>query len=251
MSFACGGWLQFYLFGVAKALQSRNLDKGVKYCGCSAGALTAVGLVVGGEFDDAIKFCKEYCVPNAYKDLTGLFRLTEFAGKCIELTILPNYKGIPPDVLQVATTRLPFLTSERVTKHDSKEELVSTLLASCAAFPFSPLVRRNGGWYVDGGLSDFQPVVDEETITVSPFYFSDCDIKPSRYVPLWWTLMPPKCDDTIDWIYNLGYEDCLAYIAARGIPTSSSNGLDSPLATAKFPKTAHPFDRPRKVRFVP
>ena len=37
MSFACGGWLQFYMFGVAKALQVKGLEKGVTYCGCSAG----------------------------------------------------------------------------------------------------------------------------------------------------------------------------------------------------------------------
>jgi hypothetical protein len=41
MSFACGGWLQFYLYGVGRALQARGLDypNEVTYCGCSAGAL--------------------------------------------------------------------------------------------------------------------------------------------------------------------------------------------------------------------
>ncbi len=42
VSFACGGWLQFYLYGVARALQARGLDSpDVQYCGCSAGALAA------------------------------------------------------------------------------------------------------------------------------------------------------------------------------------------------------------------
>jgi hypothetical protein len=217
----------------------------VKYCGCSAGALAAVGLVVGGEFDEAIRFCKDYCVPNAYKDIYGLFRLTEFAGKCIELSILPRMKAMPPDgMLQVATTRLPFFTSERATVHKSAEELVKTLLSSCAAFPFSPLVWREGAWYVDGGFSDFQPIVDEDTITVSPFYFSDCDIKPSRYVPLWWTLMPPTCNDTIDWIYNLGYEDCMAFIAEKGIDAA---GHAADFAAVPNKKKAHPYDKPNKV----
>ena len=34
MSFACGGWLMFYMFGVAKAIQAQGLDKNVTYCGC-------------------------------------------------------------------------------------------------------------------------------------------------------------------------------------------------------------------------
>lgn len=49
ISFACGGWLQFYLYGVSRALQAQGLDDpNVTYCGCSAGALAAVGLVCDG-----------------------------------------------------------------------------------------------------------------------------------------------------------------------------------------------------------
>ena len=66
VSFACGGWLQFYMFGVAKALQESGLDypSKVTYCGCSAGALAAVGLALEGDFDSAVTFCKEKCVPE-------------------------------------------------------------------------------------------------------------------------------------------------------------------------------------------
>lgn len=66
VSFACGGWLQFYMFGVAKALQASGLDcpSSVTYCGCSAGALAAVGLTLEGDFDSAIEFCKKECIPE-------------------------------------------------------------------------------------------------------------------------------------------------------------------------------------------
>ncbi len=43
------GWLQFYLYGVARAIQAQGLDDpNVSYLGCSAGALAAVGLVLDG-----------------------------------------------------------------------------------------------------------------------------------------------------------------------------------------------------------
>ena len=66
VSFACGGWLQFYMFGVAKALQASGHDypTTVTYCGCSAGALAAVGLSLEGNFDAAVQFCKDKCVPE-------------------------------------------------------------------------------------------------------------------------------------------------------------------------------------------
>jgi hypothetical protein len=117
-----------------------------------------------------------------------------------------------------------------------------TILASCAAFPLSPIVYRNNGWYIDGGLSDFQPMIDDDTITVSPFYFSDCDIKPSRYVPVWWSFFPPKDKPTVEWLYKLGWEDCMAYIRSRGIP------IDHLAQTQD--RESHPYDTPRKIRYV-
>lgn len=245
MSFACGGWLMFYLFGVAKALQECKLDKGVKYAGCSAGSIAATGLVLGGEFDYAIKYCNETCLPLAYGRYDGLFQLSEYVSGCMRLYLLDKFrKPFPVGQLQIAVTRLPFFKKERIVYHESKEELLKAVLASCAAFPFSSLIKKSGNWYIDGGYSDFQPVVDEDTITVSPFYFSDCDIKPSRYVPLWWTFMPPSSKDTVDWLYRLGYEDCLKYIRSRGIP------LNPKTIQKIYNRGAHPYDKPRTVRYI-
>lgn len=245
MSFACGGWLQFYLFGVARAVQSRGLDKDVVYCGCSAGALAAAGLILDGDFDSAIQFCKKECVPEAYGKLLGLFQLSKYVGECIDDNVIPNYKSIPPGTLNVAITKLPFFTAERVSTFDSEDDLKTVLLASCAAFPFAGLVYRKGSWYIDGGLSDFQPVLEgEHTLTVSPFYFSDCDIKPSRYVPPWWAFLPPRSTDTIDWLYNLGWQDGMQYFDKIGIPASTPTSRKHLQAVDK---SWHPYDIPRRV----
>jgi hypothetical protein len=220
MSFACGGWLQFYLFGVAKAIQACKMDKGVRYYGCSAGALTAAGLATGGEFDDAVQFCLDYCIPKAYSDRSGLFKLNHYVTKCIEKTVFPIYEGLAPGALNVAVTRLPFCRGETVSTFKSKEDLMVALLCSSAAFPLAPIVNHEGKWYIDGGLSNFQPVENDETITVSPFYFSHCDIKPSRYVPAWWAVLPPRSHDTVEWLYNLGFVDGVNYVKSRGIPVN-------------------------------
>lgn len=240
MSFACGGWLQFYMFGVAKALQVAQYDKGVRYYGCSAGALTAVGLVVGGDYDDAIQFCKDYCVPQAYSDVSGLFQLSEYVTKCLELQLNNRFKGLPENSLNIAVTRLPFLQAERISKVDNQAELIEYLLASSAAFPFAPIRKVRDHWYIDGGLSDFQPIEDENTITVSPFYFTECDIKPSRYVPLWWTFLPPHSKHTIDWLYQLGMVDCVNYLKQRGLPLNPEVEM--------LLKRHHALNHPYKVK---
>lgn len=83
VSFACGGWLQFYMFGVAKALQVSGLDfpSSVTYCGCSAGALAAVGLALEGDFDAAVKFCKDECVPEVRAALKSFAPIYLFSNK--------------------------------------------------------------------------------------------------------------------------------------------------------------------------
>ena len=209
--------------------------------------MTACGLVLNGDFDDAVQFCKDEVIPRAYGGYTGLFRLNEYVSECLGIYLMDKYEAIKPGVLQIAVSKLPYFKPTRVTTHASKKDLLQTLLASCAAFPFSPLIqRKDGHWYIDGGLSDFQPIIDQDTITVSPFYFSDCDIKPSRYVPLWWTFLPPTSSDTIDWLYALGWEDCMTYIKAKGIPDTPKAGqINSPVINSK---NKHDYDVPRRVR---
>lgn len=166
-----------------------------------------------GDFDLAIELCKNEFVPKAYSSPVGIFHLGEFASDCMDKTCnLHRWQELKPGDLHVAITNLPFFNAEKATEFQSQDDLKSCLLASASAWPFAALVHRRGIWCVDGGLSDFQPVVDEDTITVSPFYFSDADIKPSRYVPLWWSFIPPRSEDTIDWLYSLGYEDCVTYL---------------------------------------
>jgi hypothetical protein len=79
--------------------------------------------------------------------------------------------------LHVAVTALPDFRAVRVSDFASKDDLISALLASAAAFPMAPPVRRMGKWLIDGGISDFQPVIDEAaTVTVNPFYFSQVGV---------------------------------------------------------------------------
>lgn len=243
MSFACGAWLQFYLFGVGKALIDSGYQKDVRYLGCSAGALTACGVVLEGNFDDAIQFCKDYCVPRAYQDFSGLFQLSDYVSRCLQLHMLDKFdKEKLKKQLSVSVTRLPYFLPEKVSNFDDKAELVSYLLASSAAFPFADLKKIKGNWYIDGGLSDFLPIEDENTITVSPFYFSESDIKPSRYVPLWWTFMPPRSKETIDWLYQLGINDCLKYLEARGLPLDEEK-----IKHLRKAQESHPYNKRRQV----
>lgn len=245
MSFSCGGWLQFYLFGVARAFQAAGLDKNIQIAGCSAGALAAAGLAYEGDFDAAVNYCKQECIPQAYDRVSGFFRLHKYVQWSLDKVLLPKWKPLPNGRLQVSVTKFPSLEPIRVTEHKSVEDLRSTLLSSAAAYPLSPIQdHKRFGLCIDGGLSDFQPLIDENTITISPFYFSDCDIRPSRYVPPWWALVPPRDEDTVDWQYDLGFQDAMRFIREREI--AASPHARSHLAEP-YLKNKHPFDTPRRI----
>lgn len=132
------------------------------------------------------EYCKEVCIPRCRGTLLGPFRLAEYVRGCLEDSAGLEHWHKANGRLHVAVTALPSFKSMRVSSYESKEDLITALMASAAAVPFAPPVRsRHGQWMIDGGIADFQPMLDEGTVTISPLYWSRADIKPSRYVPAW------------------------------------------------------------------
>mmetsp|Transcript_4307 Transcript_4307/g.12809 ORF Transcript_4307/g.12809 Transcript_4307/m.12809 type:complete len:534 (-) Transcript_4307:30-1631(-) len=119
--------------------------------------------------------------------------------------------------IAVSVTTLPRLRNRRYMAFESDEHLKQVLLASCTMSPLAGWPFLLDGHFVfDGGLTDFQPVLDSGTVTVSPFYCSSADIRPSRYVPIHWALYPPQRDD-FEWVYHLGYDDACSWLQ-RNVP---------------------------------
>ncbi|CAI5743429.1 unnamed protein product [Hyaloperonospora brassicae] len=208
-----------YLFGVAKALQEFELEKTARLIGCSAGALTATGLALHCDFDAICAHVLQSVVPRAHASVAGYFRVRSYLRETLQRHgQLQDFAQLnASQQVTVVYTSLSSLTSRRTTTFESAEHLQETLLASCCA----PLIaglpfKLNGEWALDGGLLDFQPVLDDQTVTISPFYCVGADIKPSVYVPMWWALFPPGERD-IKWLFDLGYEDGLSWIVKQGL----------------------------------
>jgi len=249
-SFACGGWLQFYLFGVADCFKNHNLNVNCQAIGCSAGSLAAAGITVGGDFRKVLEFCKSTLIPECRRDIQGPFKISQYVSRCLDVAAdLANFEN-GNDKLIVQTTSVPSFKSVRVSKFQSIEDLKKTLMASCAAFPLSPLVRRmDGKLYVDGGLSDFQPILSKKTITVNPFYFWNADIKPSRYVPCNWAVLPPKDPSTVDWLFDLGYKDCLDWMSKNGYSCPHHSSDHNHNCSMRLKRAPHKYDNHQKSSF--
>ncbi|DAZ94136.1 TPA: hypothetical protein N0F65_010380 [Lagenidium giganteum] len=219
-SFSCGGWLKMYLFGVAKALQEHELDKGARLIGCSAGSLAATGLAIGCNFDDIRDFVLQNAVTKAHASWHGPFNCRQYLTDTVNATgQLHRFEELNTDPARLAIvyTSLSSWATRRITTFDSPDHVMKCLMASCCATPIVGMpFKLKGEWVMDGGVLDFQPVFDENTITVNPFYCARADITPSRYVPMWWAVYPPSQRD-VEWLFDLGYEDGLNWIVKSGL----------------------------------
>eukprot|EP00808_Paulinella_micropora_P011479 g42093.t1 len=214
-SFACAGWLQAYLFGVAKCLQVHDYDINASFVGSSAGALAACGLVLQVDFDRIMEWVVNEAIEECHSSVSGAFKLRKYVTGCLAyMNVLHRYEEANGR-LQVHITELPRVRGRRVQHFDSEASLHTALLASCTATPLAGLpFLRQGTLVMDGGVTDFQPMLGPNSITVNPFYFTKADIKPSRYVPVWWSVYPPGRDNYM-WLYRLGYCDALDWMDSR------------------------------------
>lgn len=87
-------------------------------------------------------------------------------------------KFLPPDAhkrvngrLHVSLTRSCDGKNIIVSQFDSREDLLQALLCACFIPGFSGILppKFQGVRYMDGAFSDNLPVLDENTVTVSPF----------------------------------------------------------------------------------
>ncbi|KDO23754.1 hypothetical protein SPRG_10531 [Saprolegnia parasitica CBS 223.65] len=220
-SFACSGWLKTYHFGVAKALQDLGLHRDATVLGSSGGSLAALGLALDGDFDAMVHGVVNDFVPLARASLAGACNVRAYLREAVRR--YGNFERITElnetQKCIVVYSSISKWRSRRVSTFSDAEHGVSAVLASCCATPIAGFpFHLNGEWVFDGGIFDFQPVVDETTVTVSPFYCTQADIKPSQYVPMWWAVYPPA-PESIQWLYELGKADAYAWAKKKGFTT--------------------------------
>jgi len=233
-SFACGGWLQNYLYGVAKCLQDCGLDDQIACCaGTSAGALTAAGLVLNADFDAIMESVITDYIAECHGTWQGPYQVKKYMHDClakhgnahdfkkangklqINITALPDPLKMQPNIRRICKQQF-----------DSEQELLTSLLASSCATPLAGLPMRLDKEHgdlaqtlvMDGGLAAFQPNVYTKnaaskgvTVNVNPLWFSGADIKPSIYIPVWWLIYPPS-PKIYRATYDLGYADAIGWL---------------------------------------
>ncbi|XP_025409305.1 patatin-like phospholipase domain-containing protein 2 isoform X6 [Sipha flava] len=175
VSFSGCGFLGIYHTGVASCLKTYApylLEN--KLCGSSAGAIAACCLICDVPLELMTSHMLDI-VKEARSKTLGPFSPSMNISEQLYARL---NKDLPDDVhnrvsgkLFVSLTRVPGGKNVIKSEFSSKEEVLQTLLASAFIPVFSgfipPLIGKYR--YMDGGFTDNLPILDKNTITISPF----------------------------------------------------------------------------------
>ncbi|XP_067655192.1 1-acylglycerol-3-phosphate O-acyltransferase Pnpla3-like [Haliotis asinina] len=184
-SFSGCGFLGIYHIGVASCLREHapHFFHEGKLLGASAGAITACCFLCGTCLGECTSFTLRLATKARSRSLGPLhpsFAIDRILRDALWEVLPDNAHEIVSGRLFVSLTRVSDKKCVIVSEFDSKEELIQALLCSAFVPFYSGLIppKFRGVRYVDGGLSDNLPILDEDTITVSPFS-GESDICPS------------------------------------------------------------------------
>lgn len=170
-SFSGCAWLVAYHFGVGHVLQRRTDPARHVYLGASSGSIAALVLAAGVDCDEAFARLLTLARSSAQRRLGPAGRMSDFVRSSLEAMIPEKAHESLFGRLHVSITELPRLRNRRLPAAPfvSRKELINAILASCyIPFYYERPVLVGARPCIDGGLSDNQPVLNANTITVSP-----------------------------------------------------------------------------------
>lgn len=176
LSFCGCGFLGIYHVGVATAfLEYAPQLSSHKISGSSAGALVAVAHICGNlQLAYAITDFLSVAI-DARSRVLGPFHpsfdVNSNVREALERGLPENVHEMAKNRLHVSLTRVYDGQNVIVSQFDSKEDVIQALLCSCFIPFWTGLVapKFKGVSYIDGGFSDNLLILDDKTITVSPF----------------------------------------------------------------------------------
>lgn len=175
LSFAGCGFLGIYHVGVASCFKEYAPHLYAdRICGASAGALVACALITGCCLGECTSFTLKLALQarsRALGPLSPSFELVKNLRQALDKFLPENAHEIANGRLFISLTRLSDKQNVLVSRFSDKNDLIDALICSSFVPLYSGIwpPKYRGVRYVDGALSDNIPLLDKNTITVSPF----------------------------------------------------------------------------------
>ncbi|GFS68541.1 patanin-like phospholipase domain-containing protein atgl-1 [Trichonephila clavipes] len=244
LSFAGCGFLGIYHVGVASCFRQYAPHVLVsKIAGASVGSVAAAALICDVSLGQTTTDILSVAVKARSQTLGPLsprFDLNAILRERIENALPENAHILCSGRLFISVTRWSDKKNVILSQFSSRQELIQALLCSCFIPFYSGLQKPafQGEIYVDGGMSDNLPVLDENTVTVSPFagehdicpQDESCNIlqvnlvntslavSPGNMYRMLRVLFPPK-PEILSKMCQQGFDDALKFLQRKNIIT--------------------------------
>lgn len=229
--------------------KQKQKNRSAKIYGTSGGALTGCLLFLDIDLDALAEYVY-ICAAKARSSIRGAFLLRDYCRGAITQFCPQDAHEKLEGKLEISITRLfPWYKNLRVNHFPSYDFLVQSLLCSACITPLAglPMWLEGHGLCFDGGVSDLQLLKGlarngtfcklhcrktnpKNLVVVCPFYSSRADIRPSKYVPLWWAFYPPQ-PYKLKELFELGHKDAHMWADKQeeASPSSSPRAPVSPV----------------------
>ena len=174
---------------------------------------------------DALAQYVYICAARARRSVLGAFQLRAYCRGAMTEFCDPKAHELLSGRFEVSITRiLPSWKNLRINSFPTYDFLIQALLCSACIVPLSglPMWLRGFGLCLDGAVTDMQvwkgfkkdgtfsklhcKEANPNIVIVNPFYSSRADIKPSKYIPVWWCFYPPE-PYKLKQLFEMGYAD--------------------------------------------
>ena len=201
-----------------------RLRSKTKVYGTSGGALSGALLFMDCD-PDALAQYVYICAARARRSVLGAFQLRAYCRGAMTEFCDPKAHELLSGRFEVSITRIfPSWKNLRISDFPTYNFLIQALLCSACIVPLSglPIWLRGFGLCLDGAVTDMQVLqgfkkhgtfsklhckeTNPNIVIVNPFYSSRADIKPSRYIPIWWCFYPPE-PYKLKQLFEMGYAD--------------------------------------------
>lgn len=175
LSFAGCGFLGVYHIGVASCIKEYAPQLLLNtVSGASIGALTGATLICNnslGDFTSALLAIVYELRKHAFGAFNPLINVTSMLRSTLQKVVPDDAYKRCSGRLFISVTRVSDGANVIISEFKSNDDLIAALVASTFVPVFSGFIPPKVGEhrYVDGGFSNNLPILDENTITVSPF----------------------------------------------------------------------------------
>lgn len=232
ISFSGGGYNCMYHLGVVRYIfENPELFTDTKYLGASGGA-GIVALVLCYENDPnkfkVVQEILEFVIKMRSRNLKLNKQVAEYSKKLFQFVTNEKFNSciINSDRCHISVTNVSYYIpkNEVKTEFTSYSQFMDTLKASaCIPILLDDKIRTiDGKSYLDGGLSNNLPTIDENTVKISCLNYPllDADLYPKYVCDISCCFTPPD-ENYIMNMHDQGYSDIEKYMQGRRLKLQS------------------------------